>query len=137
MCGISSFSKLRSQAFKFLSSFFLPFCIIYSRKRRGRPGDDVASRCAKVSPPHFLVAVSTPVIMDPVMSQPPSMHHPVCGLFIYKDTDLVMYTTILHLHYLERKWTEEQAIDLKYPSSICYDGLPVNVAVERLEVGGS
>ena len=39
MCGISSFSKLRSQAFKFLSSFFLPFCIIYSRKRRGRPGE--------------------------------------------------------------------------------------------------
>ena len=34
--------------------------LIYSRKRRGRPGD-VASRCGKVSPPHFLVAVSTPV----------------------------------------------------------------------------
>ena len=42
---------------------FLPFCIIYSRKSRGRPGD-VASRCGKVSPPppHFLVAVSTPVL---------------------------------------------------------------------------
>ena len=63
VCVISSFTKLRSQAFKFLSSFFPPFCIIYSRKRRGKPGD-VASRCGKVSPPPppppFLVAVSTP-----------------------------------------------------------------------------
>ena len=56
MCGISSFSKLRSQAFKFLSSFFLPFCIIYLRKRRGRPGEMWQSS----PPPPFLVAVSTP-----------------------------------------------------------------------------